>query len=252
MILDGGYGNVDYMKIAGFQKLSLIDYPNKMAAVIFTYGCNFRCPFCHNPELVSGAPAEMKKDDDIFNVLKERAGFLDGVCITGGEPLLQDDLENFIKKIKEMNFLVKLDTNGLLCEKLEMIIKNGLADYIAMDIKSSLERDEDGNAALYSGAAGVKVNPEKIKKSIKLIMESGIEYEFRTTIVSELHKKENIISIAKLINGAKRYNLQKFEIRDKILDNKMLNCASITKKEALELQKECKKYAQKCELRGWE
>ncbi|MFH0857042.1 MAG: anaerobic ribonucleoside-triphosphate reductase activating protein [bacterium] len=238
------------MQIAGAQKLSLIDYPGKMAAIIFTYGCNLRCPFCHNPELVI-APF-IKTDDDIFNVLKERKGLIEGVCITGGEPLLQDDLGEFMKEIKEMGFLVKLDTNGLLCDKLEMIIKNKLADYIAMDIKAPLRYDEAGNDISYYRAAGVKINTEKIKKSINLIMNSGIDYEFRTTIVSGIHKKNDIIDIAKLINGAKKYNLQKFEIRDKILDTEMLNASSISKKEALELQEECKKYAQECELRGWE
>lgn len=240
------------MQIAGFQKLSLIDYPDKMAAVIFTYGCNFRCPFCHNPELVLSPAVDFKKDDDILHVLKERAGFIDGVCITGGEPLLQEDLETFIKEVKALGLLVKLDTNGVLCERLEMIIKNGLADYIAMDIKASLEYDKEGNASLYNKASGVKINLEKIRKSINLIMKSGIDYEFRTTVVSEFHAKENIIDIAKLINGAKKYNLQKFEIRDKILSDKMLNCTSITKKEALCWREECKRFVRECELRGWE
>ncbi|MFH0854028.1 MAG: anaerobic ribonucleoside-triphosphate reductase activating protein [bacterium] len=258
------------MKISGIHKLSLIDYPGKLACVVFTEGCNFRCGFCHNPELVfvderiNGSFSSFEGGADFFEFLESRRGFLEGVCITGGEPLLQKDLEEFISKIKEKGFLVKLDTNGYLADRLEKVIKKDLVDYVAMDIKMSM--DDKTNADIcfpfcqckmenyknkYSYVAGVEIDIEKIKKSIKLIMESDIDYEFRTTVVFDLHKKNDILDIARYIRGAKKYVLQKFEIRDKILDDKFLNAKSIKMSEAEEWKKKCEEFAVKCELRGW-
>ncbi len=242
------------MQIAGLQKLSLVDYPGKLACIIFTQGCNFRCGFCHNPELVSTShnKAKEKAEESFFKFLKEREDFIDGVCITGGEPLLQEDLENFIMHIKERGLLVKLDTNGFLSGKLENIIKKRLVDYIAMDIKTPPSPPLVRGGDKYSEAAGVDVNIEKIKQSIQNIMAGGIDYEFRTTVVDKLHTKEDILQIAEYIKGAKKYCLQKFEVRDKILSSGFLSAKSITKKEALELKAECEKFAEEVELRGWD
>ncbi|MFC1612752.1 anaerobic ribonucleoside-triphosphate reductase activating protein [Patescibacteria group bacterium] len=265
------------MQIAGLQKISLLDYPDKISSVVFTQGCNFICPFCHNPELtgmrgsslnashnpplippllrggaeklisplVSGEADHLYiNEKDFFKHLDERKGFIDGVCITGGEPLMQKDIADFIKKVKERGLLVKLDTNGSYPDKLRNLIKQKILDYIAMDIKNTFSNK-------YSEASGVNVDLNQIKKSIKLIMDSGLGYEFRTTVVKELHKKENILEIAEYINGARKYVLQKFEIRDKIMDRSFINYSSITTEEALELKKECSQFVEKVELRGW-
>jgi len=233
------------MKIAGFQELSLIDFPKNLAAVIFTQGCNFRCPFCHNPQLIPNlGSGEYISEEDFFKFLDERHKLLDGVTITGGEPLLQENIEDFIKKIKDKGFLLKLDTNGLLFDKLNRLVSNKMLDYIAMDFKSSLNN--------YDSSSGVNTNIEAIKKSINLIMGSGIDYEFRTTVVAELHKKEDILKIAEFIQGGMKYVLQKFEVRDKIFDDKFLKASSITREEAFLLKDECEKFVKKCELRGWD
>ncbi|MBU1146080.1 anaerobic ribonucleoside-triphosphate reductase activating protein [Patescibacteria group bacterium] len=202
------------MLIGGLQKLTLIDYPGKIACTVFTVGCNFRCHFCHNPELID--PKKVKLSEIIeekifFDFLKSRRGLLDGVCITGGEPTLYPDLPEFIKKIKEFGFLVKLDTNGTNPEILEALVAEKLIDYIAMDIKNSLQKD------LYEKTTGGVVDFDKIKKSIEIIMKSGLEYEFRTTIVPGLHNEEDILSLADFIRGAKKYYLQQFRSGEKIL-----------------------------------
>lgn len=259
------------------QKMSLLDYPGRVSAVVFTSGCNFRCPFCHNPELVmplseykkenfplaspykGGKESEINQsseeskeqssdenngEKEFFEFLKGRKNFLDGVCVTGGEPLLQPDMEDFIKRIRGMGFSIKLDTNGLLFEKLKNIVEKGLIDFVAMDIKSSMDK--------YNLATGVHVDMEQIKNSINFIMQSGIDYEFRTTVLANLHKKEDIVNIAKFIKGAKNYALQKFEVRDKILDKSFKNASSITKTEAEVWKKECERYVEKCALKGWQ
>lgn len=198
------------MVIGGLQKLTLIDYPGKIACTVFTVGCNFRCPFCHNPELVDLAGCQnIINETDFFDFLKSRQSLLDGICITGGEPTLHHDLPNFLKKIKELGFLVKLDTNGTDPDVLENLFKNGLIDYIAMDIKTSLSS--------YEKVVGAKVNLEKIKKSRQFIMGSGLDYEFRTTVVPGLHAEADIMAIAKELSGAKKYYLQQFRPGEKVL-----------------------------------
>lgn len=193
------------MEIVGIQKLTLLDYPGQIACTIFTNGCNLRCPFCHNAELVLNPSLNNTlKEEDVLLFLKERFGRLDAVCITGGEPTLQSDLIPFIKKIKDMGYKVKLDTNGYLPSKLKEILDLKLVDYVAMDVKNSLKK--------YPLASGLKsMILENITKSIELIKASDIEYEFRTTVVKELHEKEDFIEIAHLLKGAKRYYLQRFE-----------------------------------------
>ena len=191
------------MIIKGLQKTTLLDFPGKVACTVFTAGCNFRCPFCHNASLViSPDMSDTISEDDIFAFLKKRCGILDGVCITGGEPLLQRDIEDFIKKIRELGLAVKLDTNGAYPERLRSIINKGLVDYVAMDIKNSKEK--------YALTAGASVDIEKISESVRILMTSDVEYEFRTTVVRELHSPEDVKSIGKWIAGADRYFLQSF------------------------------------------
>ncbi len=197
------------MLIGGFQKVSLIDYPGKMVAIVFTLGCNFNCPYCHNRELIfaNKFPKDRLIDEkEIFNFLKRRKGLLEGVSITGGEPTLQPDLIDFISKIKEMGFLVKLDSNGTNPDVLEKLIKNKQVDYLAMDIKAPL-RFKD-----YQKISKIKNEKlfEKVLKSVKLILNSGIDFEFRTSLTQGLLNKEDIIDIAKSIKSDKPYYLQNY------------------------------------------
>lgn len=193
------------MKIYGLQKLTLLDYPKKTACTIFTGGCNFRCPFCHNALLVTDLDgAESYSEEEILEFMSKRQGLLDGVCITGGEPLLNADITGFITKIKALGFCVKLDTNGTFPQKLKELIENGLVDYVAMDIKNTKEK--------YAQTAGVEMpGLEEIEQSIRILMQSNIDYEFRTTVVKEFHSEEDIEKIAEWIKGAKGYFLQNFE-----------------------------------------
>ncbi|MBR2386976.1 anaerobic ribonucleoside-triphosphate reductase activating protein, partial [bacterium] len=167
------------MLIGGVEKTSLIDYPEKLTAVVFTIGCNFRCGYCHNPELIKlKEDSKILDEEDFFAYLEKRKGLLDAVTITGGEPTLQNDLADFIKRVKDMGFLVKLDTNGCSPEILEKLINEKLLDYIAMDIKNSIDN--------YNKVVRNFTDKEKILKSINLIMNSGVDYEFRTTTLKSL------------------------------------------------------------------
>jgi len=202
------------MRLGGYQKLTLIDYPGKIATTVFTVGCSFCCPFCHNPELVLPLqfPAENDLEKKFFEFLKKRKGKLEGVCITGGEPTIQPDIIDFIKKIKKMGFLVKLDSNGSRPDILRKILAEKIVDFIAMDIKNSPQK--------YSITTGTKVDIERINLSVSLIMNSGVDYEFRTTVVPGIHEEDDFDEIVKWIKGARAYYLQ--EYRDiKILDCKL-------------------------------
>ncbi len=191
------------MKLFGLQKLTLLDYPGHTACTVFTGGCNFRCPFCHNAPLVTKIDADTFMEEDVFlSFLRKRKGILDGVCITGGEPLLQPDIAAFIRKIKTEGFLVKLDTNGSFPEKLREILDEGLADYVAMDIKNTFSK--------YAMTAGTEVDIQKIGESMDLLLSGSADYEFRTTVVRELHTEADISEIAQRIAGARRYFLQNF------------------------------------------
>ncbi len=190
------------MKISGLIKTTLLDFPGKVACTVFTYGCNFRCEFCHNARLVTKESADNISEEEFFSFLSKREGILDGVCITGGEPTLQKDLGNFIRKIKEMGFIVKLDTNGYSPEILEQLLKESLLDYVAMDIKASPEN--------YTRVCGVNIDIEKIKKSVSIIKESGVDYEFRTTCVKEYHTEKDFQEIAEWLEGDSKYFLQQF------------------------------------------
>lgn len=192
------------MIICGLQKLTLLDYPGKVACTVFTGGCNLRCPFCHNAPLVlESEPEEAVTHDEFFAYLKKRQGVLDGVCVSGGEPLLQADLPQFIKQIRAFGYLIKLDTNGCFPQRLRAIVAEGLVDYVAMDIKNSPER-----YAETVGIPGFSVEP--IRQSIAFLMSEPVDYEFRTTVVRGLHTRQSIRETARAIAGAKRYFLQKF------------------------------------------
>ena len=192
------------MRLGGIQKLTLLDYPGVVACTVFTIGCNMRCPFCHNSLLVTKTDeAEEYPVEDFFAFLEKRRGILDGVAITGGEPLLQSDIGEFIAKIKALGYKVKLDTNGSFPEKLEEILKSGNVDYVAMDIKNSPEK--------YAETVGIPgFDVSKIQRSIEIIRSSGVEYEFRTTVVSPLHNAESIAGAAQMVKGSPKYFLQNF------------------------------------------
>ena len=202
------------MLIGGFQKTSLLDYPEKISAIVFTQGCNFRCPYCHNPELLKAdGNTPNVSVSSVLDFLKTRRGKLDGVVITGGEPCLHVDLPEFIKEIKKLGFLVKLDTNGSYPGMLERLTEENLLDYIAMDIKAPLNR--------YKYISGIDIDINKIKMSIKHIMNCGTHYEFRTTVLKRLLSIEDFEKIGNEIHGAKRYYLQKF-VPSKVLDENLL------------------------------
>jgi len=217
------------MLIGGFQKFSLTDYPGKSCAIVFTQGCNFRCPYCHNPELVEPASYETPIPENyVLDFLKRRKTMLEGVTVTGGEPLLQKDLRFFLKNIKEMGYTVKLDTNGSFPEQLKKIIEEGLADYIAMDIKAPLEK--------YASVTRVNVNMKDIQKSIDIIIHSNLNYHFRTTVLKSLLDFNDLKLIYELIKKTNNYILQKFEFSGKILDNSLLGKVEYEEKEIQKFQ----------------
>lgn len=191
------------MKIQGLQKLTLLDYPEHTACTVFTPGCNFRCPFCHNASLVIRSNDDEICEDEFFAFLQKRKNLLDGVCITGGEPTLQPDLIPFMKKVRKTGYLIKLDTNGYRPEILKKVLDEGLCDYVAMDIKSSPLR--------YDQLSGVSpLDFSKIKNSIELLRNSGIDHEFRTTVVDQLHSETDFEQIGRLLEGEEKYFLQSF------------------------------------------
>lgn len=192
------------MTIHGLQKMTLLDYPGRVACTVFTAGCNFRCPFCHNARLVTTIdPAEAYDEEEVLSFLKKRVGLLDGVCFTGGEPLLQKDIEGFMRKVRKLGYLIKLDTNGSFPDRLRSVIDAGLVDYVAMDIKNRREK-----YALTAGFSGELL--PAIEQSIALLMEGRVQYEFRTTVMNELHTVEDMASIGAWIRGADRYFIQSF------------------------------------------
>ena len=192
------------MTINGMQKLTLLDYPGNVACLIFTQGCNFRCPFCHNSGLLDmNNNCEKIDEKEVFKYLEKRKGLLDGVCISGGEPLLQKDIKDFIRKVKDLGYKVKLDTNGSSPKKLKQLIEDGLIDYVAMDIKNDFLN--------YDKTAGMCTNIDNIKKSIEIIENSNIEYEFRTTIVKQFHDVGKLEKIIQYIGPNARYYIQNYQ-----------------------------------------
>lgn len=230
------------MLIKGLQKLTVLDYPGKIAATIFLFGCNFRCPYCHNPELV--LPEQAKKtgnysEKEILESLHERKNFVEGVCITGGEPTLNSDLPEFIEKIKEMGYKIKLDTNGTNPDMLKQLIQAKLIDYIAMDIKAPLEK--------YSRTVRAEVDINKIKESIGIIKKFP-HHEFRITVVPSLTSKQDLIKIGKMLKGSKAFYLQEFRAFNCL--DKSFNKKETYSEEQLEtFKKILKPYFKKVEIR---
>ena len=230
------------MKIHGLQKMTLLDYPGKVACTIFTPGCNFRCPFCHNTPLVTDISSDTPyTPEDIFEFLNKRKGLLDGVCITGGEPLMQSGIAEFIKTIKDMGFFVKLDTNGSFPDKLIDIVNSNNVDYVAMDIKNCKEK-----YALTAGA-DIDILPN-IEKSIRFLINGNIDYEFRTTVVDELHTVPDIEKIAQWILGAKHYFLQPFFQNGDIVGKNEMH--SPDKSTLIAMKKAARTYIKTADLRG--
>lgn len=229
------------MEFGGLEKFTLIDYPGKVACMVYTIGCNFRCPYCHNPELVDETVESTISEGYILYFLSQRVGILDGIVITGGEPTMHGQkLLDFILKVKNLGFKVKLDSNGTDPEFLAKVIDNNLVDYIAMDIKSPLSK--------YSQTVARAVNVSSIKRSIDILINSNIDYEFRTTIVKSLINIEDFEEIGKEIKGAKKYFLQKF-IPTKILNPQFRKKVSFDDDEMREIQKIMSKYIVTCSIR---
>lgn len=229
------------MKIQGLQKLTLLDFPERVACTVFFAGCNFRCPFCHNASLVVDIPPVGEiTEDEFFSFLKKRQGILDGVCITGGEPLLQPDMEKFMRKIKELGYAVKLDTNGSFPDKLKSLVGKGLVDYVAMDIKNCLDT--------YTATAGVQVlDTEAIKESVAYLKEGHVPYEFRTTVVKNYHTKESLERIGQWIQGTEKYFLQNFVDSGDLIGEDTKGCSEEEMKAYLKV---VQRYIPEAKLRG--
>ncbi len=227
------------MRIGGLQRCSYIDYPKHISAIIFTIGCNFRCPYCHNPELVDETAQEIPVAD-VLSFLRTRVGKLDGVTITGGEPTMHGDLLPFMRSIKEMGYDIKLDTNGTRPDTLQRLRQENLVDYIAMDIKAPFAKYEKTVARPTDIAA--------IKRSVALLMEGDTDYEFRTTVIKALLSPDDLRQIGEDIRGAKRYYLQKF-ISSKILNPGFIAKTTYTDEEFAQFQETLSAYVQECAIR---
>ncbi|MBQ0067694.1 MAG: anaerobic ribonucleoside-triphosphate reductase activating protein, partial [Phascolarctobacterium sp.] len=221
-------------------KLTLLDYPGHTACTVFFAGCNFYCPFCHNSELINPKIAQPLMDEqELLEFLQKRQGLLDGVCVSGGEPTLQPDLPYLLKEIKKLGYKIKLDTNGTMPKVIKHLADNNLVDYIAMDIKTSLEN--------YSNLAGVETNIDAVRTSVEFIMFCGIEYEFRTTVIKNLHKISDFTAIGQWLKGVRAYYLQPFVQRDTV------PIAGLSSPDDQELQNflaEIKKYIPNASIRG--
>ena len=228
------------LNIQGLMKTTLLDFPGCVAATVFMGGCNMRCPFCHNMDIVTSTAPGPYTEKDVLDFLSTRKGILDGVCITGGEPTLYDELPSFIGKIKDMGFAVKLDTNGTNPQMLELLIRDGLVDYVAMDIKSSLSCYEDA-----CNVPGIKLAP--IKESIDILKKGKCEYEFRTTATDRFMNDDTVRDIGALLDGAKRYYLQGY-VESEYVPDKTLS--SVPKEKLLQFRQELSSHIEQVELRG--
>ena len=259
------------MKIAGLQKVSTIDYPEEICCVVFLCGCNFRCGFCHNPELVNSVDAQLAisnsqfAEKEVLNFLKSRVGKLDGVCISGGEPLMSLDFD-FVRRVKEMGFKVKIDTNGSFPSRLKELIDEGLVDYVAMDVKGCRED--------YSKIVGVSVDLSSVERSMKMIYDFGQldkelnlahgltrtntdfsrGYEFRTTVVGRLHSKESVVEMARWINEVcrgkpRRFFLQGFKNKGKFVDSSFVDEKDVSEEFLKELRKSIADYFEEVGVR---
>lgn len=235
------------MVIGGFEKLSLLDYPDHLAAIIFTKACNFRCHFCYNPQLVLTDKSQNKEgfvldEQGLLSFLESRRGKLDGVVISGGEPTLQPDLMDFIRKVKDMGYDIKLDTNGSNPEVLQSLLVARLIDYIAMDIKSGPTN--------YERVINVPLDYKKIEKSVKMIMTSGLPYEFRTTLVPGLIAEDDLVEMGSLIKGADKWYLQKFKADVDLVDSDFGGRPAYTSAEMKKFETIGSAYVNFCQVRG--
>ena len=229
------------MNFSGFQKLTLLDFPGKVACTLFTSGCNLRCPFCHNASLVTHIDnSNIYKKEEILSYLKKRQGILEGVCISGGEPLLQPKIEEFIKEVKSLGYKVKLDTNGFYPEKLISLVDKGLIDYVAVDFKNTYEK-----YSMTTGIENLDITP--FKKTVDFLLSGKVDFEFRTTVVGGLHETQDIVEIAKTIKGAKRYFLQSFVDSGDLISGGL--CA-ISPKDMQEMALLARDFVTNTEIRG--
>lgn len=230
------------MIIAGLQKTTLIDYPGLVAATIFTYGCSFRCGFCHNPNLVIGKKNKLVTFEisDILGFLNKRRHILEGVVITGGEPLINEDMPEFLREIKKLGYKVKVDTNGSRPKMLSGIIEDRLVDFVAMDVKNSLEK--------YEMTAGARVDLDDIQKSVQQIMASGLPYEFRTTVLPKIHEREDFEKIGLFLKGARKYTIQGFRPQT-TLDPAFGTAKPFSADELASFKKILEMYVDECEVR---
>ena len=230
------------MQINGFQKMTLLDFPGKVACTVFTGHCNMRCPFCHNALLVNEAASlEVIPEETILSYLKKRQGILDGVAITGGEPLLWPKTRDFIEKVRALGFLVKLDTNGTKPAFLKQLVQDGLLDYVAVDIKNSKEK-----YAETSGVPGMDLSP--VEKTVDFLLSGKVPYEFRTTVVSEFHEVSDFVKIGEWIRGAEQYFLQGFVSHEELVGN--LPCHAVSKEGMEEMLQAVRPYVKEAAIRG--
>ena len=229
------------MRFSGLQKLTLLDYPGTVACTLFTAGCNFRCPFCHNALLVTGKPEESLSEEQILDFLQKRQGMLEGVAITGGEPLLHEDLPDFLEKVRALGYRIKLDTNGTRPELLKKIVSAGLVDRVAMDIKN--------DPARYGAAVGLaQPDMDAIGKSKDFLMTCGVDYEFRTTVVKGIHREPDILAMAKWIAGAREYYLQQYKDSGELIAPEGLS--PFTEEEMKNFAEVASRYVPNVSLRG--
>jgi len=229
------------MKLGGLQETSLLDYPGKISAIIWTVGCNFRCPFCYNSDLVFGTVKEISIET-LKDLLEKRKGKLDAVSITGGEPLLHEDIEDVIREIKSKGYLVKVDTNGTYPNRLKTLLDKKLIDYVSMDVKATKET--------YDTVAGVKVDLQSIETSIHLIQTQAPAYEFKTTVIPTYHTKKDIITIAQWLQGSTQYYLQQFKTNTPLLSKEASIVQPYTKEELLDICTEIQPFFKHCSIRG--
>ncbi len=229
------------MKIGGLQKTSLLDYPGEISAIIWTIGCNLRCPFCYNVDIVKQTVTPLS-ENDVLSYLEKRRNVIDALVISGGEPLLQEDIVSFCEKVKGLGYLIKIDTNGTFPEKLKELVDKGLVDYIAMDVKAPKNK--------YELLAGKKVDLKNIQKSVDIIRNSGVDYEFKTTFVPGLLVKEDISKIGMWLDGSEKFFLQQFKNNTATLSSDLENVKSYSRDDLLDALEEVKPFFKQCSIRG--
>lgn len=228
------------MRFGGLQKLTLLDYPGYVACTLFTVGCNFRCPFCHNSSLVTAVDkVDELTQEDIFAFLRKRRNVLEGICLTGGEPLIQSGVEEFLTAVKKLGYKVKLDTNGAYPDRLQRLIQDGLVDYVAMDVKNS--------KPLYAATCGCNVNTDDICRSVKILKCGNVDYEFRTTVTATFHTEQSVLDTARWLEGATRWYLQQFKDGGQLLDDTVIGYGDDTLKRFAQL---ARKFVPETHVRG--